>query len=278
MRILLSYNHGMAGRRGWMTLFVAAITAGAFIAGAQQFRQNRWARYEREMQDPVDDPPDADEKTEFVFGRLRFRSPRDGWSYSRWGIDCNKSDRQFLMGFERLTRVHARSIEEIVDIDSDTIFEWPWLLGVAIGDWVLSEEQAQRLRKYFDRGGFMMVDDFHGESEWHGFMTGLKKIFPNPTWVELENDHPMFHVVYDLTNRVQIPGANVVHGPGYERGGVVPHWRGVLDDKGRVMIAVCFNMDVGDAWEFADDPGYPERFASEAYRLGINYTLYAMTH
>ena len=84
--------------------------------------------------------------------------------------------------------------------------------------------------------------------------------------------------MYDLTKRVQIPGANVVHGPGYERGGVVPHWRGILDKDGRVIIAISFNMDIGDAWEFADDPNYPERFASEAYRLGVNYVLYSMTH
>jgi hypothetical protein len=172
----------------------------------------------------------------------------------------------------------VRSIEEIIDIDSDDIFEWPWLFGVSAGDWVLSDSQALRLRKYFDRGGFMMVDDFHGESEWVTFMRGVNKIFGSPTVVELEDSHPAFHVTYDLTKRVQIPGANVVHGRGYERDGVVPHWRGVLDDKGRVMIAICFNMDVGDAWEFADDPDYPERFASEAYRLGINYVLYSMTH
>jgi hypothetical protein len=77
---------------------------------------------------------------------------------------------------------------------------------------------------------------------------------------------------------VQIPGLNVVHGPGYERGGVVPHWRGVMDEKGRVQVGICFNMDVGDAWEWADLPGYPERYASLAYRLGVNYVLYAMTH
>ena len=230
------------------------------------------------MQDPVDDPPDAAEKAEFAFGRLRFRSPMDGWSYSRWGIDANKSDRLFIAGLRRLTRVHARSIEHIVDIDSDEIFEWPWMFAVAVGDWALTDAQALRLRKFFERGGFMMVDDFHAEREWRIFTAGLNKILPNASIVELQDSDPIFHVVYDLTDRVQIPGANVVYGPGYERGGVTPHWRGVLDEKGRIAIAICFNMDVGDAWEFADDPNYPERFASEAYRLGVNYVLYAMTH
>lgn len=267
----------MIARRTAAVLMLAGISAALAVYAAQT--GNRWAQYEPEMQDPVDDPPDAAENAEFTFGRLRYRSPRDNWSpYARWGIDCNKSDRQFLVGLRRLTRVQTRSIEQIIDIDSDEIYEWPWLFGVAIGDWVLSDSQALRLRKYFQRGGFMMVDDFHNEDEWQSFMTGVNKIFPNAKVIELENDHPIFHVAYDLTDRVQIPGANVVHGPGYERGGVVPHWRGIVDEKGRVMIAICFNMDVGDAWEFADDPNYPERFSSEAYRLGINYVLYSMTH
>jgi len=268
----------MGPRRLMTGLFTAAACVVMVATGAQTASRNRWAAYEHEMQDPINDPADAGDKTEFVMGRLRYRSPRDGWSYSRWGIDCNKSDRQFLMGLQRLTRVHARSIEEIIDIDSDDIYNWPWMFAVAVGDWVLSDAQAARLRQYFDRGGFLMVDDFHGEREWRDFMTGVNKIYPGAVWIELEDTHPAFHVVYDLTKRVQIPGANVVHGPGYERGGVVPHWRGILDKDGRVIIAISFNMDIGDAWEFADDPNYPERFASEAYRLGVNYVLYSMTH
>jgi hypothetical protein len=269
----------MTSRGVSAAMIVVVAVAAVMLAAAQRGRgQNRWAEYEREMQDPIDDPPDAAEKTEFAFGRLRYRSMRNGWGHARWGTDANKSERQFIAGLRRLTRIHARSIEEIIDVDSDEIFNWPWMYGVGVGDWVISDSQAERLKKFFERGGFMMVDDFHAEREWRDFMAGVHKIFPDAIAVELENDNPIFHIAYDLTNRVQIPGANVVHGPGYERGGVVPHWRGILDDKGRVMIAICFNMDVGDAWEYADDPDYPERFASEAYRLGVNYVLYALTH
>jgi hypothetical protein len=174
--------------------------------------------------------------------------------------------------------VHTRSVEQVVDIDSDEIFDWPWLYAVAAGDWELTDAQVLRLRRYFERGGFLMVDDFHGEREWSRFAAGIARIFPGRPIIELRDDDPIFHVLYDLRERLQVPGQNVVHGSGYERGGVVPHWRGVVDDKGRVQVAICFNMDLGDAWEYADDPEYPERFASHAYRLGINYVLYAMTH
>jgi hypothetical protein len=269
----------MTERRLLTVMLTAAVALGLAVNAAQFSRgHNRWAVYEPEMQNPVDDPPDAWEKTEFAFARLRFRSGRSGWFRARWGTDANKSERQFIQGLRRLTRVHARSIEHVVDIDSDEIYDWPWLYAVAIGDWVLNESQIARLRNYFERGGFLMVDDFHGEREWGDFMAGIARIFPRATVIELEDDDPIFHVVYNLRERVQIPGLNVVHGPGYERGGVVPHWRGVVDEKGRVQVAICFNMDVGDAWEWADLPEYPERYASLAYRLGVNYVLYAMTH
>jgi hypothetical protein len=181
-------------------------------------------------------------------------------------------------GVRRLTRIHARSIEEIVDVESEQIFDWPWLYAVSPGDWRLSESHIRRLRDYLDRGGFLMVDDFHGERDWRVFFEAAARMVPNGTVVELPGDAPIFQTLYDLSERSPVPGANVVHGPGYEKDGVVPHWRAIVDEKGRVKIAICFNMDLGDAWEFADSPDYPERFSSMAYRLGINYILYAMTH
>ena len=244
-----------------------------------QVRERVWSRYEAEMQDPVDDPPDAGHRGEFIFGRLRYRSPMDrGWSYSRWGIDANKGDRLFIGILRRLTRIDVQPIETIIDIDSDEVFEFPWLFAVSVGDWRLSPAQAERLRKYFDRGGFLMVDDFHNEREWANFMNGMRQIDPAAEAVELTDSDAPFHVLFDMKDRVRVPGANVVHGNGIERGGTVPHWRAILDSRGRMMVAICFNMDVGDGWEFADDPDYPERFASEAMRLGTNYVVYAMTH
>jgi Domain of unknown function (DUF4159) len=260
------------------TRITAVFALAIIIAAAQSGRTRRWMQYEHEMQNPADDPPDAWEQTEFSFGRLRYRSSRDGFYRSRWGTDANKSERQFIQGLRRLTRVHARSVEQIVDIDSDDIFDWPWMYAVGIGDWKLSESQVTRLRHYFERGGFLMVDDFHNEREWASFMAGLNRVLPNYQLVELEDDNPIFHTVYDLSKRFRVPGLNVVHGDQIERGGVFPHWRGVVDERGRVVVAICFNMDLGDAWEWADLPEYPERYASLAYRIGINYITYAMTH
>jgi hypothetical protein len=258
---------------------VALVLAALLCEAQHGYRPRRWANYEAEMQNPADDPPDAYEETEFAFARLRFRSFRDGYyGRSRWGTDANKSERQFILGLRRLTRVHARSVEQIVDIDSDEIFDWPWLYAVAIGDWTLSEPQVVRLRQYFERGGFLMVDDFHGEREWRDFTVGIARILPGHQIVELSDDDPIFHVVYSLRERFHIPGLNIVWGRPWERGGIGEHWRGVIDGKGRVQVAACFNMDLGDAWEWSDLPEYPEPLAALAYRVGINYVVYAMTH
>lgn len=249
------------------------------ILGLAQFRERVWARYEGEMQDPVEDPPDAGRKGEFALGRLRYRSPLDGRGfYARWGIDANKGDRLFIGILQRLTRIDVQPIETIIDIDSDEIFELPFLFAVSVGDWRLSQEQADRLRRYFDRGGFLMVDDFHNEREWSIFMTGMRQIYPEAEAEEMEDSDPAFSVVFNMKNRIRVPGANVVHGSGIERGGTTPHWRAIRDSRGRMFLAITFNMDIGDGWEFADVPDYPERFSSEAIRLGTNYAVYAMTH
>ncbi|MDX1981831.1 MAG: DUF4159 domain-containing protein [Bryobacteraceae bacterium] len=260
---------------------IAAIVLAVIAASAQYARQERrWARYEHEMQNPAEDPPDAWERTEFAFARLRYRSARDGFYFrgSRWGVDANKSERQFILGLRRLTRVHARSVEQIVDVESEDMYDWPWLYAVGVGDWSFNQAQAARMRQFFERGGSLMVDDFHNDREWARFMAGIDVILPGYQVVDLENDDPIFHTVYDLSERTRIPGLNVVHGDQIERGGVTPRWRAVVDRKGRVVVAICHNMDLGDAWEWADIPEYPEQYASLAYRVGVNYVVYALTH
>jgi hypothetical protein len=109
-------------------------------------------------------------------------------------------------------------------------------------------------------------------------MRGINMIFPKAVVEELADEDPMFHTVYDLSKRFQISGYNIVYGNAIERGGVEPHWRVIRDESGRVVVAMCHNMDVGDAWEWADAPEFPEKISSLAFRLGVNYLTYDMTH
>lgn len=268
--------------RGAAATITATLTLWGGLYALQRgpgFPQRRSEAYEDEMQNPTADPPDAYEEGEFVFVRLRYRSPGRGRFRGSWGTDSNKAERVFLTGVRRLTRIDARSVEQIVDIDSDEMFEWPWLYAVEVGYWELNESQASRLREYLDRGGFLMVDDFHGSWEWAAFTEGLRKIFPDRPIADLPDEEAILHTLYNLDERFQVPGRQFVRsGRTFEQDGVTPRWRAIFDEQGRVQVAICHNMDLGDAWEWADDPRYPEPFTALAYRIGINYVIYAMTH
>lgn len=228
-------------------------------------------------------PADGNEKAEFMWARLRYSNVRAGggmWARrGAWTVDYPKADRQFLQGVRRLTRLQTRSMEHIVDLISDDIFNYPFTYAVEVGHWNLPDEQAKKLREYIDRGGFLMTDDFHGTFEWDIFTTSLNRGFGDRPITDIENSDPIFHVVFDLSDRVQVPGiVNYPFTQTHEYDGFEPKWRAVRDDKGRIVIGICHNMDQGDAWEWADNPRYPEKYASQAYRTGINYIIYAMTH
>src|SRR3984893_3920641 len=241
-------------------------------------------------------PPDYQEKTEWVFARLMYPSAegvhgygyrgrgrygRD-WTSGRtdWTTDYPRSDRHLSQALQRLTRVHVRSVEQPVNLDDgDEVYHWPWLYAVEVGHWNLTDDQAKVLREYLLRGGFFMCDDFHGDEEWEVFTASMKRVFPDRPIVEIQNSDPIFHVLYDLDDRYQVPGYQFLHtGSLSEYGGVVPHWRGIYDDSGRLMVAICFDMDLGDSWEHADDPEYPEKFSALGIRIATNYTIYSMTH
>jgi hypothetical protein len=199
-----------------------------------------------------------------------------------WTMDYPRSDRHLLAGVRRLTRIDTRSVEQVVELDdTDEIYNWPVLYGVEVGHWELPLNQARQLRDYMQRGGFLMVDDFHGSQEWQIFMASLERVFPDRPVEDIPDNDPIFHVLYDITDRVQIPGAQYLQsGITYEKGetGKEPHWRAIRDDKGRIVMAICHNMDMGDAWEWSDDPRYDEKFAGLAYRIGVNYWIYDLTH
>jgi len=232
-------------------------------------------------------PADYMDTHDWTRARLRYTSFLNVHGYSadganRWTVDYPRSDRHLLEGVRRLTRIDSRSVEQPVDLDGDDdVFNWPVMYAVEVGYWNLSDAEAKQLREYLLRGGFFMCDDFHGTVEWENFMAGMKKVFPDRPVVDLDNKDQIFHVIYDLDNRFQVPGMQyVVYAPHriYEYDGFVARWEGIYDDKGRVMVAICHNMDLGDAWENSDDPAYPERFASLAYRIAMNYFVYDLSH
>jgi hypothetical protein len=260
----------------------ALIALSALFAVQRPFREFPGVEYENFQR-----PSDWSDKTEFVFARLMY--PWNGWGYhygddwtkgsSNWTIDYPRSDRHVVQAIRRLTRIHVRSVEQPVNLDEGDQYDWPWMYAVEVGHWKLTDAQARSLREFLLRGGFLMVDDFHGTQEWEFFLDGIKRVFPDRPIVDLPDDDPIFHTIYDLDDRFQVPGAQYLYsGRIYEKDGIGAKWRGIYDDRGRVVVAICFNVDLGDSWEWADSPQYPAKFSDLGLRIAVNYAVYAMTH
>ena len=227
--------------------------------------------FRRSAPDP--DQPLVGEPREWTFARLAY----DG---GRWDTDYPRAEYHFSEAVRRLTRIDVHPDGYVVSPDSDELFKFPWLYAVEVGYWGFSETQAARMREYLLRGGFLMVDDFHGEDEWRYFMDGMRMVFPDRLVVDVPADDLIYAMPYPMDERVQVPG------PGYMSSGltyectdcVTPHWRGIRDDEGRWMVLISHNIDYGEGWEQADNPAYPEEFTGQAYEVAIDYLIYAMTH
>jgi len=216
---------------------------------------------------------------EFHFTRMYYGGYGGGWRGSTFDTDYPEAEQHFWLGVSRLTRVDIGERGRILEVTDDAIFDYPWLYAVEVGRWYLDDAEAARLREYLLRGGFLMTDDFHGSRQWEIFVDSMQRVFPDRPIVEIPNDDEVKHVLYDLEERIQIPGIYpLMSGVTYEQDGVTPHWRGIYDDAGRLMVAINFNMDLGDAWEHANDPRYPEPMTGLATRYAVNYVIYAMTH
>jgi hypothetical protein len=257
-------------------------------AVAREFRVYR----SLEAQADVDLPPDYREPAEFVVGRLMypsnpnfgfFRFGSGNWleGGTPWAVDYPRGDRRYAAILRRLTRINVRSVEQPINLDDDDdVYEWPFMMVGLPGMWDLTDEQAQKLREYLLRGGFLLCDSFFGTREWDGFMEGMRRVFPDRPVVDLAPDHPVFHTVYDLDPRTsQVPNWNALQGGvPYRADGAVPRWRGIVDDDGRVMVMIAFNNDMGDSWQWADDPDYPQAGAKLGMQMGVNFAVYALTH
>ena len=174
---------------------VAAILV-AFSGSLLALQSNGYQFYGSSPYAPVT-PEQANEKAEFSWSRLQYTAAQRGfgggfggggfgyrgYGYGggwTWGQDYPKADRQFLLALSRLTRMNARSTEQVVDLDDDKIFNYPWVYAVQVENWTFTDAEAKRLREYLLKGGFLMVDDFHGTADWENFMNGMRHGFPRP--------------------------------------------------------------------------------------------------
>jgi hypothetical protein len=229
----------------------------------------------------------AHPEAEFHFARLAYDSHgcyagSRGYSNPCWAVDYPLAEEHFLPALERFTRIDAAGSSAHVQLGDVELFDYPWIFLQQPGQsyWTPTEFEAERLREYLLRGGFLVVDDFHGEDEWLVFEEAIRQVLPGRPIVDIPPEDTLLSIIFAVDSRTQIPGDR--HLNGYGRGTPnmegPPHWRAIYDDEGRMIVAINHNIDMGDAWEHADRPDYPVEMSGLAYRFGVNYVIYAMTH
>jgi len=248
-----------------------------------QHRRERGTQHRRGVPDWQVDDNFA--KDVFTFVRVRYGSYGRRWG--RWRTDYPDSDLNFSFRLQQLTSLKVDPNGKVLELTDEELFDYPFLYMIEPGRLYFEEEEVVALRRYLLNGGFLMVDDFWGDHEWENFEREIKRVFPDRELVDVPLEHPIFHCVYDLKERPQIPSINVAHwgrseGITWERGedSREVHYRAIYDDQGRMMTFVCHNTDLGDGWEREGENEWYFREFSEkkAYPLGINIVFYAMTH
>jgi len=227
----------------------------------------------------------------FTFVRIKYNSAY-GYRGQRggWHIDYPDSDLNFSLRLQQLTSLKVNPDPLVLELTDDRLFDYPFVYIIEPGSLLFSEAEVKALRRYCDNGGFVMVDDFWGDSEYENLRIELKRVFPDRDPFEVPLSHEIFHCVYDLKEKPQVPAI----GWARMQNGIAgtwehawdgsdtrtPHYLAITDDADRIMVFICHNTDLGDGWEEeARDRWYFKEFSvKKAYPMGINIVTYAMTH
>lgn len=247
---------------------------------------------------PVWQNPPGFERDVFTFVRIiRDRDPDGAPSAGHWITDYPDSDLNLSYRVQQMTSINVDPNGRILRLTDPELFRYPFIYMVEPGALLLREEEVPILRQYLLQGGFLMVDDFWGEWQWECFAEQMQRVFPERQFADLPMDHPIFHCVFDLPqplNKLQVPNERLGARSQYtgvtwethpQRDGRLEectemHVRGLVDDKGRLMVIATHNTDNGDGWEREgeDDWFFHEFSEKRAFPLGINIIFYAMTH
>jgi len=222
--------------------------------------------------DPARDPGDVNL---FQFVRIRYNGYVDFLGMGRfgpppWMHDYPRAEKNFLKILLEVTSVQTTPDSYLIlDLDDPEIMNYPSLYVSEPGYWNITDEEAANLREYLSRGGFVIFDDFRGIQEWENLTTAMMKVLPERSFQELTLDDPVFHCFYDIETLDMIPPYNV---PGK------PKFYGMFDDKNRLLAVANYNNDIGDYWEWADESFAPVSLSNEAFKFGVNYIIYGLTH
>jgi hypothetical protein len=263
-------------------LIVAALCAAAVVAEAQ-----RRGRFGPSMQMATPDSFDG----EFHFCRIMFRGNRYG-DGGGWGVDSPRADVNLSIRLSELTKTRVSKTPQgepnnlVMTLTDESLFQCPFIMMTEVGSAYFDDAEAEGLRKYLLKGGFLWADDFWGSYAWEAWAEQFAKVLPAGEYParDLPLDHPIFKSMFVVPKIPQIPSINFWAGSGgstSERGSdsAIPHARGVFDQHDRLMVLITHNTDIGDSWEReGDDPEYFLRFSVDGYALAVNVLLYALTH
>ena len=216
-------------------------------------------------------PAAVEPDSRFAFTRIRYGT-KVGGNFG-WEHDYPTADRNFaaILDYITHTRVHLGE-SNILDLDDKRIFQNPVIYMSEPGGWTVTNEEAVSLRAYLLKGGFIIFDDFDGDPEWRNLETQMKQVLPDHRFIRLDVSHPIFQSFYSLKS-LNIPHPML---PAIE-----PQFLALFDDNdpaGRMMAIANYNNDIGDYWEWSAEGLYGEAGTADAYRLGVDYLVYAMTH
>jgi hypothetical protein len=234
--------------------------------------------------------PKGFERDTFTF--VRVRRSRAPYSYGgNWATDTPDSDLNLSYRLQQMTSMRVNPDGRFIRLTDADLSDYPFIYMVEPGSLFLTDPEIEALRKYLLNGGFLMLDDFWGDSEWLNAEQVLKKVLPDRSFVELPLDHPVYHCVFEIRTKGQVPNVRLgemsqydpLHRtaePNHDGDTETVHHRAIFDDKGRMMVIATHNTDNGDGWEREGESDYFFHTFSEkiSYPLGINIIFYAMTH
>lgn len=223
----------------------------------------------------------SERRHEFTFARAIYSDVRMGWGRrgGSWATDYPEADQHILIVLQRLVDIDAYPADKPVRLDDPEVRRFPFLYAVEVGRMQLTDAEVEGLRDYLLAGGFLFVDDFWGTREWWQFESQIRRVFPDRAIVDLPLDHELLTTFYRIDEIVQVPNIYNARrgGPTWERDGYEPALRAIFDDEGRIMVLISWNSDLGDAWEWADNPYYPLEYSTYAFEIAANAIVYAMS-
>ncbi len=274
--------------RQTLRVIAAAICVSLVAAvGIAQWQRGRSPRMSVRSDYPTWAVEQEFEHDVFTFVRVQYASDGFVRRGRHWDNDFPDCDWNFSARLHELTSMNVDPNGKVVRLTDPELFDYPFIYMSNVGRMSLSDEETAALRRYLLNGGFLMADDFWAPPAWHHVYAEMKRVFPNREPRELTADHEIFHIVYDLQGKPQVPsifawrqGDTFEYWHGDPQGDEDPHFWGFFDDRDRLMALLCHNNDIGDGWEReGENSEYFHQYSERvSYPLGINIVTYAMTH